>query len=384
LGTFGVYTSRDPQLLLEHAAAGFLAPARNGCAFPSPDHYLVLRQGGLRDDLLALAARNRVPGWFDPPIAVFQELPDLLAELPRAAIGEFERVVLAARALRDTRGEVFGRIRDADAYAGAADRWFGELIAEGITPAGLAAALERAGARDGFAARRDGELQRAYARYLELLGEAELRDPRARLLDCAAAVRADATAVRERLGGRRALRLVGLSDPRGGWPELLQALKECTALDRVAVYASDRLPFLEQLADEVIDLDAERHFSCALLAGEASVTGTRPAIDLVSAPDLPREVEEVAARVRRLVERGVPPHRIAVVARSARPYAQHLLRALERVGVPATSRRRYALAEVPALRALLALFHVAAEGWERHGLDAAPARGHPGRLRQAV
>jgi ATP-dependent helicase/DNAse subunit B len=73
-------------------------------------------------------------------------------------------------------------------------------------------------------------------------------------------------------------------------------------------------------------------------------------------------------RVRRLIDGGVAPHRVAVVSRSARPYADHIIRALGRVGVPASARLRHALPEVPAIRALLALFRVAAEGWERLGL----------------
>src|SRR5690606_4387569 len=93
-----------------------------------------------------------------------------------------------------------------------------------------------------------------------------------------------------------------------------------------------------------------------------------PPIRLLSAPDLPREVEAVAVEVRRLVDAGTPPHRIAVVARSARPYVDQVIRALDRVNVPATARLRHALPEVPAIRALLSLFRVASDGWERLGL----------------
>ena len=66
----------DPRRLLEQAADGFLTP-RQGSAeepFPSPGYLLALRQGGLRDELLSLAAARGIPGWGEPPIAVFHEL----------------------------------------------------------------------------------------------------------------------------------------------------------------------------------------------------------------------------------------------------------------------------------------------------------------------
>jgi ATP-dependent helicase/nuclease subunit B len=392
-----LHISRDPHRLLEHAADTFLRPQTAGVPFPSPDHYLILRQGGLRDDLLALAAARRVAGWFDPPIALIQELPALLAELPRKPIGDFERVVLVGRVLHEAAGAAFGRIRDVTAYADAVDRWMGELLGEGVTPVELQSALERAAGRDAFTRGRDAELLRAYTLYHERLADAGLRDPRARLIDCAAAVRADPDAVVTRLGGRRELRLIGLSDPRGGWPTLLRALRDCASLDRVAIYAAERAAFLVSIVDDVVTLDDVSHFASGVFtsataanatagdptAGDAANAAdapkrtapapaapgpTRPVIAMLSAPDLPREVEEIAVRVRRLIDGGVGPHHIAVVSRSARPYAEHVIRALDRVGVPASARLRHALPEVPAIRALLALFHVAAEGWERLGL----------------
>ncbi|CAN5708922.1 hypothetical protein BH23GEM9_BH23GEM9_17450 [soil metagenome] len=375
MATVVLYTSRDPRRLLEHAAEGFLQ--RPGAEpFPTPAYWLILRQGGLRDDLLSLAATRGVRGWFDPPLALIQELPDLLCDFEREAVGDFERVVLVGRALRESAGRAFGRIRDIDAYADAVDRWIGELMAEGIAAADVAAVHRRSGG-DEFDRSRDAELLKTWNRYVELLAEAERRDPRARLMDCAAAVRRGGSGMSARLGGRRELRLVGLSDPRGGWPALLGALQDCPELDRVAVYSSERLDFVADIADDIVDLDAVPHFTAGLFAGDEPSAGsvpagdaasTTPSISMLSAPDLPREVEEIAARVRRLLDEGVPAHRIAVASRSARPYGEHVMRALGRVGVPATARVRHPLPAVPAVRSLLALFHVAASGWERLGL----------------
>lgn len=99
-----------------------------------------------------------------------------------------------------------------------------------------------------------------------------------------------------------------------------------------------------------------------------SVPGPWPRVRVFSAPDTEREAEEVARRVRTLIDGGVAPHRIAVVARQSRPFTDLAIDALARVGVPATARRRLVLAEVPVIRSLLALFRVAAEGWTRYGL----------------
>ena len=90
--------------------------------------------------------------------------------------------------------------------------------------------------------------------------------------------------------------------------------------------------------------------------------------DVIEAPDADREAEQVALRIRRLADDGVPLHRIAVVSHDARPHLDLALRALERVGVPATARRKIGLSEVPVIRAILALVTAAAEGWTRHAL----------------
>ncbi|HYW32920.1 MAG TPA: PD-(D/E)XK nuclease family protein, partial [Gemmatimonas sp.] len=65
---------------------------------------------------------------------------------------------------------------------------------------------------------------------------------------------------------------------------------------------------------------------------------------------------------------GVAPHRIAVIARQARPLVDTLSDALTTVGVPVTARRRVALAHTGPARALRALLSVPIEGWSRHAV----------------
>lgn len=350
----------DPARLLEHAAEQFLVQQHGtrDVPFPSPSYLLALRQGGVRDDLLALAAGRGVPGWFDPPLCVFSELPERLGRTNREPCGDFERVALIAAVLRRAGRTVFGRLKHLDDFINPVDRLFGELTAAGVTPAAYAAALTKLTGRDEFERGRDTDLAAAYRLYhaeLErrVAGGEGRRDGRDWLADCAAAIREDPAGMSRRLGGRREIRLFGLADLVGGWRVLLRALAESPALDRVAIYAAHPL-----------ELEPELRAQTTELPGRASHRVAR----LMSAADAEREAEEVARRVRVAADGGMALPRIAVVARHARPYQHLLLRALERAGVPATARRRMAYREIPVLRSLFALLDAAAEGWSRHGL----------------
>src|SRR5690606_6309394 len=245
----------DPVRLLEAAAEGFLAPGAPpggagaaGAApvasaddvdpFPSPRYLLVLRQGGIRDDLLSLAARRGVPGWFDPPLCTFDELPVWLGATDRTPLGDFERLVLLSNILRWTAGEVFGRIRHPDEFLDALDRLFGELCAEDVTPDAFERACERRTDRDSSEQLRDDELAHAYRMYCDALQRAIRRAGRDTRADCARAIRETPDALAQRLRGRREIRIFGLQDLRGGWRTLLDALANSPALDRVIIYTS--------------------------------------------------------------------------------------------------------------------------------------------------
>ena len=413
MARLGLIRSHDPRALLEAAASGFLVRPRSGeglsfdpedesagtrvrrpgvrpasgessSPFPSPDYLLVLRQGGLRDDLIHLAADRGVPGWFDPPLCLFQQLPEWLGQTDRRPCGDYERVVLLSRLLHESSSGVFGRLSRPDAFVDALDRLFGELVAEGVEPADFAAALEARPDRGSFELDRDAELASFYHAYHETLRSGwpipaaashdpvERRDGRDRLIDCALAVRSDTAALAKRLGGRRQIRIFGLQDLRGGWRVLLSALRESPALDEVLVYSCVPLDELEGLSAETVEwVGSRRRGIAARLFGcgpDADADTDSARIEMVSAPDMDREAEEIARRVRGLIDGGALPERIAVVSRSARPYTDRLLAALSLHGVPATARTRHAFAEIPVVRSVLSLFRVAADGWTRHGL----------------
>jgi PD-(D/E)XK nuclease superfamily len=357
----------NPNRLLEAASSEFLAPIRatNSAPFPSPRSWLALRQGGLRDDLYALAYQRGIAGWFDPPLCLFAELPTILADLPGREVDDFERMVMI-RSILDQRDAASGALAASkrDDYLDSIDRLFGELVAEGVSPDDLARILAAAKSSDAFESRRDDEIGSLFRAYMDTLAEKAVRDPRARLIDCAQVISADPDALATRLGGRRAIRLFGLADLRGGWRLLLRTLSESPALDDVTIYTSVSLP-LGNLAHSEEALVEPESVAGRLYTEQPPVATIVP---LVSAPDVQREVEEVARRVRELIDAGTAPHRIAIVSRQARPYVDLACDALARFGVPATARRRHSYREVPLVRALLALLDAAGEGWTRHGL----------------
>ncbi len=367
--------ARDPLLLLERAADAFLdpAPSRSSDPFPSPPYLLALRQGGLRDDLIRMAAARGVPGWIDPPLCTFAELPERLGRTAYGPCDDFERAIILGGVLRQFGGDVFGRLHRPQDFISALDRLFGELISEGVSAADFSAALERQRGRDLFERQRDGELATIYEEYLGRLERPDpqdghrRRDGRDIWLDCARAVAAEPTKLGERLGGRRELRIFGLQDLRGGWPRLLRALRESGALDRIVIYSAEPLE-LELVPAPTVTWLEEPDAICTRLFTAPEPEPATAAVDVIVAPDVEREVEEVARRVRALADRGVPLARIAIVTRQARPYLELALDALEKFGVPATAYRRFGLQEVSVVRAVRALLAAAAGGWSRHGL----------------
>lgn len=365
-----IVISHDPLLLLERAADGFLERRRGDPSdpFPSPRYLLALRQGGLRDDLLRLAARRGCPGWFDPPLCVFGELSAWLGGTARTPLTGEERRVLLMRVLHEVGGRILLPPRRPDACLDALDALFGELCAEGIGAESFARALAAGeGDRDDFERERDAELASVFSAYTAAMDEVGRRDGRDSIVDAARALTTYPDVLPARLGGRRELRLVGLQDLRGGWRTLLTALAASPALDRVVVYTSVELE-LRGVRATVEELRTEGTLPARLFANAAAGDRLPRMVHGMEAPDAAREVDEVARRIRTLCDGGVAPHRIAVVARESRPHVDLAASALTRLGVPVTVRRRVTLTEIPAVRALLTLLDAAAEGWTRHAL----------------
>ncbi len=358
----------DPRLLLERAAAEFLDPPRAtpDNPFPSPSVVLALRQGGIRDDLYSMAYERGVGGWYDPPLFTFQELPKWLGRTDRRPLTELDRRTLLARLVRERATGVLGKLRHLERFLSSVDRLIGELVGEGVEPAAFGKALAARDGRDGFEAVRDAELAGIYGGYLEALHTADRRDGRDTWADCARAIIELPGTLTEQLGGRRELRIFGLQDLRNGWRPLLRALRAHPALDRITIYSAEQLDLGDDLEPVVTHLEEPETIATRLFSSPP--TERAGAVAVVAAPDVEREMEEVARRIRELADSGVPLHRMAVVARQARPYTEMAAAALDRFGVPVTLRRRYTLREIPVVRALDALFSAAADKWSRHGL----------------
>jgi hypothetical protein len=392
----------DPEALLTHAAQPFCT-SRAAAQLP----LLAVRQGGLRDELQARAARAGCPGWLGTPVVVFAELPELLAG-DQAPLTRAERRALLDGLLTSIPLARLGGARAHRGFLDALDGLFGDLVAERVAPERLTVP----GARDGaWETVRDSDLRTLYAAYLEAVAGLQPQDGVARSDGrdgrtlAAEAVRTRPDEVRRRLrrplGGPDepvTIAVYGLNDLRRGWDHLLDALLDAPFVDEVRVYLPLDHVVGDRAATERASLEAigEHDLIDALLArrprevvrvpdarsdGASDVlaslrgalfrtdatsgphTPTTP-VAAVGAPDLARELEVVARRVKRLiVDKGAAPHTIAVVSRKSRPYGPRAVEVLRRHGVPVTARLRTNLAEVPAVAALLRVFRAAAEGF---------------------
>lgn len=357
----------DPALLLERAVDGLfpLAPVSDEQPWPTLPAWVVLRQGGLRDDLIRLAAAKQVPGWFDSPICLFNELGDRWGnDTPSVPLSEAERHAIVSHLIDRHGSELFHRSSGPEAWVPAVDRLIGELVSEGIA----ADEYERAAlaaATDDFARDRAQALSRIYTAWHGVLATAARDDGRDTKVRLARDIAADPTRFSERLGGRSDIRFVGLADLRGGWRHLLGALAASPALDRLELLTTFRLELPLALNAEYETPDQARTFAASL---NSDSTFTTPDVHLVEAPDAAREVEIIALRVRALIDAGTPSPRIAVVARQARPLVNDIADALAQLRVPVTARRRTVLAHTAAARALRTLLAAAGENWSRHSV----------------
>lgn len=319
--------------------------------WPTLTAWIALRQGGLRDDLHALAAARGVAGWFEAPLTLFAELPDRLAPSLLPALGETDRLTLLGEILARHPGTLFTPPHDRERWLTPLDRTIGELLAEGISAADFARA-SAARALGGFERRRDETFLTIFSAYEVALAQHGHRDGRDGLAALARAITEDPAGFTSRLGGRREVRIVGLADLRGGWHALLAALERSEALDQVVILSTHSLPLQSPLIHEPLE---------AILAPQ-------PARVILEVSDPVREVEEVAERVRALLDAGVPPHEIAVTSRQARPYLDLAATALRRLGVPFSARLRHALRDNAVVRAVDAILVGCADGWTRHAL----------------
>jgi hypothetical protein len=359
--------ARDPSLLLDSAVDGLfpLREAADGSPWPTLSAWIVLRQGGLRDDLHRLAAARGVAGWVDSPVCLFNELADRWSSAPDVrALTEPERLTIVSTLLTRFGGKVFGGSLKSDTWVPAVDKLIGELTSEAIEAGKFENALSST-ASDAFGAARADALTRIYTEWHATLTRVDRTDGRDGKILLAREITADPAGFAARLGGRGDIRLVGLADLRGGWRPLLTALAASPVLDRIDLITSARLALPPELNAEYVDEALGSTFANALFTDQ---TFSATSVLLLEAPDSAREVELIAVRVRKLVENGTVPSRIAVITRQARPLVNDVSAALNRLGVPVTARRRTNLSHTAPARALRAILAAVGESWSRHSV----------------
>jgi ATP-dependent helicase/nuclease subunit B len=360
-------TVADPALLLSRAVNGLfpLAPPTEAEPWPTLSAWIVLRQGGLRDDLHRLAASRGVAGWFESPICLFNEIADRWGGTAEpSALSEPERLTIVSTLASRFGGKVFGGALKADTWVPAIDRLLGELTSEGITVHDFESALTST-ASDVFSITRAESLARIYSEWVLELRRINRTDGRDGKIRLAHSIVEDPNGFEKRLGGRRDIRFVGLADLRGGWRTLLAALAVSPAIDRLEIITSARVELPPELNPEYTDETPDISFARALFSEQKCEV---PSVCLLEAPDAAREVELIAVRVRELLDAGTPPSRIAVITRQARPLVNDVSRALLRLGVPVTARRRTTLSHTAPARAARAILEAVRDSWSRHAV----------------
>ncbi len=309
-----------------------------------PSH-LWLAHRTQRDLLLEAAEARGLKGWFAPPFSFLSELPRRF-EIEGRPLGPLAgRLLLARIASRAARDHEFDE-GSGPGRSHMIDRTLSELLPEGVSPDELEAALSRLPGGD-FTGRRNRWLSDTYRRYLSEVETGDRFDPRS--VSAKIANRIASGALRRAVSSAGRLHVYGVTSLRGR-TRLFEALSAQRDVEtRVYVpYEADPGEW-ERLADGVEDIAS---------------SGSRPRVDVQPAPDAVREATWVARSIKELLLAGeVEPHEVAVIARSGREDTRRIREALRRAGVPSTARIRSPLGEVPALRALLALFEAAAENW---------------------
>ena len=364
--------AHDPTRMLSRAADGLfpLAPATAAHPWPTLASWVVLRQGGLRDDFHALAARMGVPGWFDPTVVLLNELSCEWDTGRLTSLSDTETQVLLGRLIRAHSGGIFGTGDAVESWVPALNTLIGELVAEGISADAFRTACDSVTGRNAFECRRDDAVADILQNWSDALVSLGRSDRRGAVVQLAEHIKNEPGAFGARLRGRRDVRIVGLSSVRGGYVSLLRALCNSPMLDTVTIVTSARLSLPPDLFVELIE---DAHDSRAFLPRHLTpppdgAHGEMSKVRLIEAPDLAREVETIAVRIRELIIGGAAAHRIAVVFRNERPGVDAMATALATIGVPVSARRRTALRETAPARSLRALLKAQLAGWSRHAL----------------
>lgn len=350
-----VVRSRSNETLWAECRDRFLAEIGEERGPTGYRSHLWIAHANQRDALFEEAVRRGLPGWLAPPISFLSELRDRF-EIRERPVGHLTGRLLVARiAARQFRRAGLGSGRPDRGPAGshAIDSLFSELLPEGVRPDELRRALDSLGG-DEFALGRNRWVCESYEEFLEELERLARFDPRS--IHAIVSDRIEGGGLPAAIGEARTLHIYGLTSLQRR-RRLFQALSAQEEVEVVLYLVS------EPGESEWDELEP------GPTRAEELETGEPAAGILFAAPDALAEASWVAARVKSLLlEGGVEPDEIAVVARSGGADTRRAVEALREAGVPATVRMRSKLAEVAALRAILLLFQGAADDWTYRSL----------------
>lgn len=307
-----------------------------------------LRDRYQRDALLEAAYARGCRGWLGTPFSFWTDLPARF-DIRVRPIGLLTRRALISRIGREVAeqcGFVDPRRGPAIVRGHMLDRVLSDLLPEGVGPDQLAEALTHV-AKDDFAARRNAWVVGTYRAYLEALdsmGRVDLRSIPARL-----AQEVDRGALPSAIHDAGRLHVYGLLYDLRSRRRFVRALMDQSDID-VQVYT---------LAEP-----EPGPWSALGVPIEIVESDPVPPPRVQPAPDASTEAGWLAAQVKQLlVDGGLEPHEIAVVARSGREDTHKVAVALTAAGMPASVRTRSSLAHIGALKAFLGLFEAAAQQW---------------------
>ncbi len=348
-------------------------------------------------------ARLEVAGVLGGPavltIAAFEQrlAADVLG--PASRISELSARLLVRRVLRkayrDDGAGYFAPVRQSPRFADRLRDLFGQLARALVHPAQLAR-LDVA-RLDERLARKVRELGDLYAAYEASLDRLDRGDPAARLRRLVGVLWELADPPRLLAGLERVVALgrdlwlpsdaallaavarfvpveVGLPAPVAGRERLFSLItRSADALAVAAQGAGSPVEVRRESPRGDPDGGAPLAALCARLFAPPDATpgeaiAMAGALAFVEAPGRREEAEAAVREVRRALEAGTAPDRIAIVARDLDRYGRLLAEALERARVPFRFRRGTPLAGAPLVRAVLALAALPARGFDLDGV----------------
>jgi hypothetical protein len=389
-------TSESPSGFLDTLVQGV---AQDGAA---AGWCIVVPRTHLKREVTDLLQRHEgSTAWIGPRVVTLDEMLGHYARGmdPHSLLTPLQvRQVIAALVIRlheETGGTLFaGRViagRVCEATLRGLSALFAELEPFGLSPADLTARLND-GAAGGKMSVRAEEISALYTRLVEQVAQSGFHGPQARAVMAAEAARHLAPPA-----GVRKVLLVGLdaSSVANVGVRLFWALSSNATLDEVRLAlvlpADPAACAWRTHGNYGVYHDWTAGGGVRRLAPEAKLLAAIPsdlremardpfnyrglpvpaagAVRVVRVPDEQVERAWVAADIKRRVLAGeLRPEDIAIICRDMSDRVQDISQALEQMGVPVVASEERRAADVPAVRALIALFRLAAGSWRREDL----------------